>query len=183
MKKLFLIILLLVGFLISCGSSSNLFFTNSDLEKYYLSDIKAPNGSKDYYSTIEGEKLRCHMNIENDIQVWNFVEEILKVLDQNKSLAAYGYDNSNDSNVNKRLISKSLDAKDYSLTNLTLKESSVSSNAYVIYYTTNLVDNIFNDVYSISIISYTSANENMLKGYNLCISITKIELGIYYYLG
>ena len=181
MKRILL--LLLISLLIGCGSSSNYFFTNKDLEKYHLRDIKAPNESKDYYSTIEGDKLSCHMNISNDMKIYEFVGEVLSALENNRLIAAFGYDSTNDSSVNKRFVSKSLEAKQYSLTNLQLKENSVSNNAYVIYYTTNLVDNVFNDVYTISIVSYTNNQQAMLQGYNLCVSITKIEMGIYYYLG
>ncbi len=178
MKKIISLCLILIFSisLTSCNKTDQ-FFTEQQLNKYYLSGLTAPENSSNYYNKSNNLMLTCYMNVNNDDDVRNFVENLLQKLDNNDLYEFYGYTKNDDTYKKHRNIYLSKSIDDYLVNSYNYSSNSVSFNSYDIYFQSKENKK---RIINVTITSYTEQQTNYLRGYNLYISIIERNAANYF---
>lgn len=180
-KIICLVITLLLCFLVGCVNESKDFFSESKIKAYGLQKIIPPVTSEDFLTKYGNKRAVSYANIENDQVCLDYVNNILLTFSENKDIKAFGFDDTKNPSSKERYIKKSMKATDYLINTQQYSNDKISNNTFIIYYAVGDIENEY-DMYSFTVCTYLNEAGDLIKGYNLYSSITKLELNTYYYI-
>lgn len=90
MKKILVLMLFFVLFLVSCDNGGA-FISDEDLEYYGLTDIKAFVPSNKFYTSKYVDNIYVFMDIKDNIDCVNFNKKVYDLLSSNDNISYFGY--------------------------------------------------------------------------------------------
>ncbi|HHV14286.1 MAG TPA: hypothetical protein GXX66_01400 [Acholeplasmataceae bacterium] len=175
----FIIVLLVLSLLTSCGCTRRKeFFNQSELKEYGLTGLEVPNNSSNYYNKSLSYRLICYMRVSTDDDVISYATDILNMLKNQEIYKVYGHKKLNDQREYEKNVYLSNDIDDYRTMTKKYSPDSVTLNNFAIFYA--LQDQKKEKtMFIIYLTSYTEEQTYYAAGFNFRIMVVKKSFSKY----